>query len=213
MRPVDLGATAGAAFFAALLAMSGQATAQETTGALPTTPPIPQGPLTAPIEQPGDAVDQAEPRGAEGSGMILVSKRPIEMLAGPSSSASVLYGFPAGRPFRVIGRNAGFAQIQDLKSGASGWIDEAALAAAPVPTASGPSEPKPAISNQRATTASPDPKPKATDEDRPATVETGTATAEQDPVQTPKRSGFFGLGGNGDGGGLAGFLGGVFGAH
>jgi hypothetical protein len=145
--------------------------------------------------------------------MILVSKRPIEMLAGPSSSASVLYGFPAGRPFRVIGRNAGFAQIQDVKSGASGWIDEAALSPSPVPTTSGPSEPKPAVSKQRAPTASPDPKPKATNEDRPAPVETGTATAKQDPVQTPKRSGFFGLGGNGDGGGLAGFLGGVFGAH
>jgi len=210
MRPVDLGAKVGAAFFAALLAMSGQATAQETTGA-PAS--ITQEPLTAPIEQPGDAVDQAKPRGAEGSGMILVSKRPIEMLAGPSSSAAVLYGFPAGRPFRVIGRNAGFAQIQDVKSGASGWIDEAALASSPEPTASGLSEPKPAISNQRATTASPDPKPQATKEDRPAPVETGTATADQDPVQTPKRSGFFGLGGNGDGGGLTGFLGGVFGAH
>jgi hypothetical protein len=212
MRPVDFGAKAGVAFFAALLAMSGQATAQATTGALPTTPPNPQG-LTAPIEQRGDAVDQAEPRGAEGSGMILVSKRPIEMLAGPSSSASALYGFPAGRPFRVIGRNAGFAQIQDVKSGASGWIDEAALSPSPVPTTSGPSEPKPAISNQRATTASPDPKPKATKEDTQDTVETGTATAERDPVQTPKRSGFLGLGGNGDGGGLAGFLGGVFGAR
>lgn len=212
MRSVDLRAKAGATFFAALLAMSGQARAQETTGA-PTTPPIPQAPLTAPIEQPGDAVHQAEPRGAEGSGMILVSKRPIEMLAGPSSSAAALYGFPAGRPFRVIGRNAGFAQIQDVKSGASGWIDEAALASSPVPTASVPSEPKPAISNQRATTASPDPKPKATNEDRHAPVETGTATAEQDPVQTPKRSGFFGLGGNSDGGGLTGFLGGVFGGR
>ena len=55
-------------------------------------------------------------------------------LASPSSSAPVLYGFPAGRPFRVIGRSAGFAHIQDLKSSASGWIDEAALA----PTTSAP---------------------------------------------------------------------------
>ena len=42
-----------------------------------------------------------------------------------------MYGFPAGRPFRVIGREAGFVQIQDLKSSASGWIDEAALAPPP----------------------------------------------------------------------------------
>ena len=57
------------------------------------------------------------------------------------------------------------------------------------------------------------PKPKATKEDRQAPVETGTATAERDPVQTPKHGGFFGLGGNGDGGGLAGFLGDVFGGR
>ena len=65
-------------------------------------------------------------------------------LASPSSSAPVLYGFPAGRPFRVIGRSAGFAHIQDLKSSATGWIDEAALAPPPsAPVGSAPSQPKP----------------------------------------------------------------------
>jgi len=65
-------------------------------------------------------------------------------LASPSSSAPVLYGFPAGRPFRVIGRSAGFAHIQDLKSSASGWIDEAALApTTSAPVRSAPSQPKP----------------------------------------------------------------------
>ena len=73
------------------------------------------------------------------------------MRASPSSSAPALYGFPAGRPFRVIGREGGLAHIQDLRSSASGWIDEAALAlpprdpaaSAPAPAASAPAQPKP----------------------------------------------------------------------
>ena len=59
---------------------------------------------------------------------FVVSKRPVQVLAGPSSSASVLYGFPAGRPFRLIGHEAGFAHIQDLKSSATGWIESTAVA-------------------------------------------------------------------------------------
>jgi hypothetical protein len=62
------------------------------------------------------------------AGPIVVSKRPVQVLAGPSSSASVLYGFPAGRPFRLIGHEAGFAHIQDLKSSATGWIESTAVA-------------------------------------------------------------------------------------
>ena len=135
--------------------------------------------------------------------MILVSKRPISLLAGPSSSASTLYGFPAGRPFRVIGRDAGFAQIQDLKSGASGWIDEAALTP---PPASVPSKRKPATRNRKGTTPLADPKSKATNKDQGGAWKTETAAAEPDPVQARKRGGFFDEG-------LAGFLGGVFGAR
>ena len=106
------------------------------------TPPG-QNAVTAPTEQAepaGEAVGEPEPTGeadehAEfglpGSGIILVAKQPVEVLASPSSSAPALYGFPAGRPFRVIGREGGFAHIQDLRSSASGWIDEAALARPP----------------------------------------------------------------------------------
>ena len=72
--------------------------------------------------------------------MILVSRQPISVLASPSSSAPSTYGFPAGRSFRVIGHEGGFAPIQDVKSGASGWIDEAALT--PPPAGSAQSEPK-----------------------------------------------------------------------
>ena len=95
-------------------------------------------------EQADEAVDHAEQPEIPGSNMILVSRQPIGVLASPSSSAPVLYGFPAGRPFRVIGRSAGFAHIQDLKSSATGWIDEAALAPPPsAPVGSAPSQPKP----------------------------------------------------------------------
>lgn len=100
-----------AAALLALLAISGPAGAQdgvETSVAPPRVTP-PTG-------------------GSPNGGTILVTKRPVQVLAGPSLSAAVLYGFPAGRPFRLIGRDAGFAQIQDLKSSATGWIDEAALA-------------------------------------------------------------------------------------
>src|SRR5262245_17965070 len=111
----------------------------------------------APIEQSGqtgEAADQTEqanePVGdagqpaSAGSGPLLVSRQPIAILASPSSSAPTLYGFPAGRPFRVIGHSGGFAQIKDLRSGASGWIDEAALAPPPGSSAvSAPSQSKP----------------------------------------------------------------------
>jgi hypothetical protein len=55
----------------------------------------------------------------------------VQVLAGPSSSSPALYGFPSGRPFRLIGHQGNFAQIKDLRSGASGWIDETALAELP----------------------------------------------------------------------------------
>ena len=116
--------------------------AREAPGAVPHSSLPAHNAVTAPTEQAeptGEAVDKSEPAGeadehAEselpGSGIILVAKQPVEVRASPSSSAPALYGFPAGRPFRVIGREGGFAHIQDLKSSASGWIDEAALRAA-----------------------------------------------------------------------------------
>jgi hypothetical protein len=115
------------------------------TEALPQTPAPSPGAAPPPNEQKaptGEAV--------EGSGTILVARKSIGMLSSPSSSAPVLYGFPPGRSFRLLGRDGGFAHIQDLKSSASGWVDEAALApsagvpvdsAAPQPEASNPIPP------------------------------------------------------------------------
>lgn len=183
----------------------------ETTESVPKTPPPAQEPETAPneqaeqtgevvkqAEQTDEAVEHAEQPEPPGSGMILVSRQPIAMLASPSSSAPTTYGFPAGRPFRLIGRDGGFAQIQDLKSGASGWIDEAALAPPPrVPAVSAPFRPKPVAVSGKSSNPSADPKPKATkkdSKDSQVTADSEAAT-EPDPVQTRKRPGLFGQGG------------------
>src|SRR5262249_51399979 len=99
MRPMHLAATAIAAL-GALFAMYVEAAAQEVGGE--TTGALAPGPSTS-----------AEAPDATNSGTILLSKRAVEVRAGPSLSASILYGFPPGRPFRLIGREGGFAKIQD----------------------------------------------------------------------------------------------------
>ena len=87
-------------------------------------------------------------------------EQPVKLLAGPSSSASVLYGFPAGRRFRLIGQEPGFAQLEDVKSGATGWIDEAALGSSPaVAAAKAASQPKQELRSHKAVTASSNPNP------------------------------------------------------
>jgi hypothetical protein len=140
-----------------LVVMNGQATAQEAAGE--TTGSI--SPPSSAIEKHANTSSHPTATEPTSSGIILVSKAPIEVLARPSSSAVVMYGFPAGRRFRLIGREAGFAQIQDLKSGATGWIDEASLEQSPrVPAVSVPSEPVPAPATHKATTASIERKPK-----------------------------------------------------
>lgn len=122
------------------------------------------------------------------AGKILVSKRPVEVRAAPSATASAMYGFPAGRPFRALSREGDFIRIQDVRSGASGWIEEAALA--PAPTAPPPAAAAPRSSpSQRATPQ------------RQRTFEPPTETAAQQPK---KRRGIFG----GDG-----LFGGLFGGR
>jgi hypothetical protein len=123
--------------------------------------------------------------------MILVSRQPVAMLASPSSSAPTMYGFPAGRSFRVIGRDGGFAHIQDLKSGASGWIDEAALAPPPtVPAASARAPSQPFAVGRNPTNPSANLKTKATGNDN-----LGIANSEAPTQPDRRRPGLFGRGG------------------
>jgi hypothetical protein len=152
-------------------------------------PAAPEAKTTSALSQPkGQADDQLAK--APWSGKIMVAKRPVKVLAAPSPSASAMYGFPAGRPFRAIGREKGFVRIQDVKSGASGWIEEAALAPAP--------EKPPATKPVTSARAKPSSKNKQT------TAET-LAPTDAEPEPTPRRRrGLFG------GGGL---FGGLFGGH
>jgi hypothetical protein len=143
------------------------------------------------VDEPMPELDEQAESDIPTSGIILVARRPVEVLASPSSSAPALYGFPAGRPFRVIGREGGFAHIQDLKSSASGWIDEAALARPPRdPEASAPAQPRSFSVGRKPTTSSPGPKPKTTQKDRPVTA--GPEAAAQPERNRP---GLFGRGG------------------
>lgn len=156
---------------------------------VPETPPATEEaaiPPSAPAEQTGDAAEQPELTGGAAeqaqpdADMILVARTPVELLAGPSADASVMFGFPAGRPFRVIGREAGFVHIQDESSGARGWIDEAALAAAPprAPIVSKRSRPRKAAAKRRSSF-------------RPA-PDTTIADELERAVEPPKRPGLFG---------------------
>jgi hypothetical protein len=180
----------------------------------PNTPPATQAAPAEPAEPTGatadqpapatDAIDQAEQADLPGAGMILVARKPVQVLASPSASAPAMYGFPAGRPFRVIGREGGFVQIKDLKSSASGWIDEAALARPPAsaPPVAAPSQSKPGAVGRKPATVSADPKPKAAaKKGAPVTADSEPA-AEPDPGQARRPPVLFGRGG---------FFGGIFG--
>jgi hypothetical protein len=178
--------------------------AEEATESVPEPPPPAQDTATAPTEnveptgkaveapqQADEAVEHAEQLEPSDSGMILVSRQPVAVLASPSPSAPTMYGFPAGRPFRVIGHDGSFAHIQDLKSSASGWIDEAALAPPPrAPAASIPSQTKPFAVTRNPTNPSAGLKPKATENDS-----TGTADSEAATQPDRRPPGLFGRGG------------------
>jgi len=133
------------------------------------------------VESPTDPADQYTVSPTPLSGKIVVSKRPVEVLASPSASASALYGFPAGRPFKVLGGDGDYVKIRDVRSGASGWIEEAALAPAPPPapaaTARGSSRPPARAANQTRSRSG-----------------SSTAATQQTP-QPRERRGLFGGGG------------------
>jgi hypothetical protein len=171
--------------------------ATQQTAPAPTAPAEPAG---ATADQPApenDGVEPADQADLPGAGMILVARKPVQVLASPSASAPAMYGFPAGRPFRVIGRQGGFVQIKDLRSSASGWIDEAALARPPAsaPAVSAPSQPKPKVVNQKPAAAAADPKPKAAaKKSAPVTADSEPA-AEPNPGQARRPPVLFGRGG------------------
>jgi hypothetical protein len=172
--------------------------ATQEAAPVPTAPPEPAGDTAS--EPEGNAAGQAEQADLPGGGMILVSRKPVEVRSGPSASAPAMYGFPAGRPFRVTGHEGGFVRIQDLKSSASGWIDEAALAAPPATSpVAAPSPSKPGALDRKPATAAADPKLKVGKKASPVTVDSEPAP-DPDPAEARRRPGL-----------LGGLFGGIFG--
>ena len=107
---------------------------------LPNTPPLPQrAPRVAPVDVAGDPKPTTLAAAAE----IVMPAKPTAVRAGPSESAPMLYGFPAGRELREIGRDGDFVQVADVESGAQGWVARSALASSML-TASIAPESKPA---------------------------------------------------------------------
>jgi hypothetical protein len=159
----------------------------------------PTGEAVEAPQQTGEAVENAEQPEPSDSGVILVSRQPVSVLASPSASAPTMYGFPAGRPFRVIGHDGSFAHIQDLKSSASGWIDEAALAPPPSRSVAAPPASKPGALDRKPATATADPKLKVGKKAAPVNVASEPAP-DPDPAEARKRPGL-----------LGGLFGGIFG--
>jgi hypothetical protein len=174
----------------------------ETTETVAKAPAEEPAAAPSPPAEPAAAPPPADQTDLPGAGMILVSRAPVEVRASPSASAPTTYGFPAGRPFRVIGHEGGFAQIKDLKSGATGWIDEAVLvppprgpAVAPQPRApsTATSQPRPAAVGGKTATPLTAAKPKAVGKGGQVVARTGEdANTEPDPVQPERRPGLLG---------------------
>jgi|GEM_PF-1696853 len=116
--------------------------------------------VAPPVETAGSATRNAKPTmgkplppGSPLAGKVLVSKRPVEVLSSPNPSASALYSLPMGRPFRAVAMQGNYLRIQDVNSGAGGWIEKAALA--PAPAQKRAVEATPAAPPPRATASTP----------------------------------------------------------
>lgn len=185
------------------------------TGSLPAPEqPVPQGAApTASLDPASEAAASAPDFGS-----ILVTTRLSSIHASPSASAPVLYAFPAGRQLRVIGRETGFARIEDVKSGATGWVDERLLAPSTATAASAPAAPS-APSASIDTESAPPPRPAKASKPaaikQAATETEAPAEAPPKPAAKPIQRGLFGApkraerGGNG----FPGFLNRAFGGR
>jgi len=137
------------------------------------------------------------------AGRVLVSKQPVQVLSEPNPAASPLYSLPMGRPFRAVAKQGNYLRIQDVNSGAGGWIEEAALAPAPAQNRAveaTPGSPAPAAAPSAASNRTA-PRP-------PVSSSTSRTTAAA-PKETRKRSERGNSGGIFDGNGpLKGLFGG-----
>ncbi len=69
---------------------------------------------------PGETPDQAQ--------AVWIVATTADVHNQPSAQAPSIYSLPAGRQVRVLARDNGWAQVQDVASGGTGWIDAQILA-------------------------------------------------------------------------------------
>lgn len=162
------------------------------TSSLPSSARNPSSaPTTASTEAPKTAGEKLSYDGIEEPGRIQVAAQPTEVLAWPASSAPMLYGYPAGRPLRVIGHFENFVRIEDVKSGAWGWVEKSALVT-PLRVVSKNPESK-LTNRERGTTASGTPKlSPSSKRQRVAAKSTFTKPALLAPAPTREFRGIFG---------------------
>ncbi|ODR96700.1 hypothetical protein AUC69_13945 [Methyloceanibacter superfactus] len=125
---------------------------------LPNTPPLPQrSPSVAPMNI-ANAKTDSQPKTLAEAAAIQVAAKPAAVRAGPSADAPLLYGFPAGRELREIGRDGDFVRVADVESGAQGWVARSALSSSML-TASIAQESKPVKRVKQASVEIDTPKP------------------------------------------------------
>lgn len=71
------------------------------------------------------AAPDANPDQAQGAWIVAAT---ADVHAQPSAEAPSIYSLPAGRQVRVLARDNGWAQVQDVASGGTGWVDAQVLA-------------------------------------------------------------------------------------
>lgn len=106
-----------------------QAADGDSVPQLPTADAAPQ--QTQDAASPDDA-DQSEaaPQDAnpdQAQGVWIVAAT-ADVHNQPSAQAPSIYSLPAGRQVRVLARDNGWAQVQDVASGGTGWVDAQMLA-------------------------------------------------------------------------------------
>ena len=111
----------GAALYTALILFLIRPSSEEW----PTPPPNGE---TVRAKQPVASVAAVtEPKVERRNEWVQVAAYTTVVRSRPSLAAPVLLAYSAGRPLRVIAREAGFVHIQDLGSGQLGWVKEGAL--------------------------------------------------------------------------------------
>ena len=109
----------GAALYTALILFLIQPSSEES----PMPPPTGE---TVRAKQPVASVAAVtEPKVERRNEWVQVAAYTTVVRSRPSLAAPVLLAYSAGRPLRVIAREAGFVHIQDLGSGQLGWSRKA----------------------------------------------------------------------------------------